>query len=374
MECLVPDNSSFQTRTSSHQDTMWLRSSRSYAGDASGLATGCNEAVMSADDLAQNSRLVDTHFSEIGTASLNSGGHQVKPDDPVNIEKIAQLARFYAAGTPPAEEFRAIKEWIGIVSNEPPDKNNSAHLAQKEQQTAQEIRLHKTTHELQTAGGTFNRRTEIVWPKSDFSAGLRALESSIRMSACLKGLKDDRLMRARALMRARISHTVLVFFAGLVGLTLGWQSHREEAQEVVRRWVSSVDHFLSVSTWKPSPASATSSMWRREAVAPEVAAPRHSAEHFGAIQWSEQNIRSRTSLRPLHSRVKRTQVPETRLTTIEGWTLREVTNGAAVLEGPNGTWTAKRGDTVPGVGRVESIVLRGKRWIVATSSGLISTP
>jgi hypothetical protein len=223
-------------------------------------------------------------------------------------------------------------------------------------------------------GGAFNQRTEIVWEKSDFSAGLRALQSSIRVSACPRGVKYDRLMRVRAL-RVRISHTVPVFFfAGLVGLILGWHSHREEAQEVVRRWASSVDRFLSVSTWQPSPASAISSVQRREAVAPEVAAPRHSAEQFGAIQWSEHNIPSKTSLRPLHSRVKRTQVPETRLTTIEGWTLREVTNGAAVLDGPNGTWTAKRGDTVPGVGRVESIVLWGKRWIVATSSGLISTP
>ena len=327
---------------------------------------------MSADNLAQNSRLADTHVSEIVTASLNSGGLDVNTDNPVNIEKVAQLARFYAAGTPPDEEFRAIKEWVSVVSNEPPDKNNSAHLAQKEQQTAQKIRLRGATHEPQTASGAFNQRTEIVWEKSDFSAGLRALESSIRVAACPKGVKYDRLMRARALMRA---HTVPVFFfAGLVGLTLGWNSHREEAQEVVRRWASSVDRLLSVSTWQPSPASATSSVRRREAVAPEVAVPRHSAEQFGAIQWSEQNIRSKTSLRPLHSRVKRTQLPETRLTTIEGWMLREVTNGTAVLEGPNGIWTAKRGDTVPGVGRVESIVLWGKRWIVATSSGLISTP
>jgi hypothetical protein len=330
---------------------------------------------MSADNLAQNSRLADTHVSEIVTASLNSGGHDVKPDDPVNIEKVAQLARFYAAGTPPDEEFRAIKEWVSVVSNELPDKNNSAHLAQKERQTAQEIWLRGATHEPQTAGGAFNQRTEIVWEKSDFSAGLRALESSIRVSACPKGVKYDRLMRARVLMRARISHTVPVFFfAGLVGLTLGWYSHREGAQEVVSRCASSVDRLLSVSTGKPSPASASSSVRPREAVALEVAAPRHSAEQLGAIQWSEHNIPSKTSLRPLHSRVKRTQVPETRLTTIEGWMLREVTNGTAVLEGPNGIWTAKRGDTVPGVGRVESIVLWGKRWIVATSSGLISTP
>ena len=44
----------------------------------------------------------------------------------------------------------------------------------------------------------------------------------------------------------------------------------------------------------------------------------------------------------------------------------------AVLEGPNGIWRAKRGDAVPGVGRVESIVRWGNYWVVATSNGLIA--
>jgi hypothetical protein len=66
-------------------------------------------------------------------------------------------------------------------------------------------------------------------------------------------------------------------------------------------------------------------------------------------------------------------VPETRPTTIEGWTLLEVKGGTAVLEGPDGVWRATRGDTVPGVGRIDSIVRWGNRWIVATSKGLIST-
>jgi hypothetical protein len=66
-------------------------------------------------------------------------------------------------------------------------------------------------------------------------------------------------------------------------------------------------------------------------------------------------------------------VPETRPTTIEGWTIREVSGGTAVLEGPNGVWKAMRGDTVPGVGKIDSIVRWGNRWIVATSRGLIST-
>ena len=72
--------------------------------------------------------------------------------------------------------------------------------------------------------------------------------------------------------------------------------------------------------------------------------------------------------------VKLAPAPETRPTTIEGWKLRDVTNGTAVLEGPSGTWRAVRGDTVPGLGRVDSIFQWGNRLMVATSKGLVSTP
>ena len=67
-------------------------------------------------------------------------------------------------------------------------------------------------------------------------------------------------------------------------------------------------------------------------------------------------------------------VPDTRPTTIDGWVLREVVNGTAVLEGPNGISRVKRGDMVPGVGQVVDIFAWGNRIIVATSAGLISTP
>src|SRR3984893_16236109 len=67
-------------------------------------------------------------------------------------------------------------------------------------------------------------------------------------------------------------------------------------------------------------------------------------------------------------------VPETRPTTIKSWTVRNVVNGIATLEGPGGTWKAARGDTLPGLGKVDSIVMWGNRWIVATSKGLITTP
>jgi hypothetical protein len=66
--------------------------------------------------------------------------------------------------------------------------------------------------------------------------------------------------------------------------------------------------------------------------------------------------------------------PETKPTTIEGWTVRDVIGGKAILEGPDGIWRAARGDSVPGLGRLESIVRWGSRWIVVTDGGLISTP
>jgi hypothetical protein len=69
-----------------------------------------------------------------------------------------------------------------------------------------------------------------------------------------------------------------------------------------------------------------------------------------------------------------TPAPDTRPTTIEGWTVLDVRGGTAVLAGPDGVRMGMRGDTVPGIGRIDSIVLWGNRWIVATDSGLIATP
>jgi hypothetical protein len=83
-------------------------------------------------------------------------------------------------------------------------------------------------------------------------------------------------------------------------------------------------------------------------------------------------IRDEARSRDLET-TKLVPMPDTRPTTIEGWALRDVTNGMATLEGPNGIWRVARGDTVPGLGRVDSIFQWGNRLMVATSSSLIST-
>jgi hypothetical protein len=117
----------------------------------------------------------------------------------------------------------------------------------------------------------------------------------------------------------------------------------------------------------------------REVGRDEIAAILQGTKLSTAVQtisFRERQLHRRPADRAkeLRTPAKLTPTPETRPTTIKGWTLREVSDGAAVLEGPNGIWRATPGQTVPGVGTVNSIVRWGNRFIVATSKGLISTP
>jgi hypothetical protein len=60
-----------------------------------------------------------------------------------------------------------------------------------------------------------------------------------------------------------------------------------------------------------------------------------------------------------------------RLPTVEGWVLREVANGSALIEGRQGIYEVYAGDPVPGLGRVDAIRKQDGRWVVVTSKGLV---
>ena len=119
---------------------------------------------------------------------------------------------------------------------------------------------------------------------------------------------------------------------------------------------------------KPAKSPAANTIAAERANIPPVDPPRLSTPTSDQISSL---IQERASA-PQPTKV-RTPVLETRPNTIAGWTVREVRSGRATLEGPGGVWTAAIGDSVPGVGKVESIVLWGGYWVVATRRGLIST-
>jgi hypothetical protein len=58
---------------------------------------------------------------------------------------------------------------------------------------------------------------------------------------------------------------------------------------------------------------------------------------------------------------------------IEGWFVRDVRRGTALIEGRMGIIEVEQGDLVPGLGRVDAIRKQDGRWVVVTSRGLITS-
>jgi hypothetical protein len=59
---------------------------------------------------------------------------------------------------------------------------------------------------------------------------------------------------------------------------------------------------------------------------------------------------------------------------VEGWVVRDVRRGTALIEGRMGLIEVDQGDVVPGLGRVDAIRKQDGRWVVVTSKGLITPP
>ena len=138
-------------------------------------------------------------------------------------------------------------------------------------------------------------------------------------------------------------------------------------------------HSIASAAAAPNPAPTESSKPKLFASA---ASARLSSSGVAQMHTEPQSMvlhsmQERTSplgaLTDLSLPLRPSPVPDTKPTTIAGWTVREVYGEKAVLVGPDHVWTVKTGDTVPGVGQIDTIVRWGNRWIVATTAGLIST-
>ena len=165
------------------------------------------------------------------------------------------------------------------------------------------------------------------------------------------------------------------------GSTLG-SDPNPNATSLVQKADADIRHTGSIANASAPIATITDSNTKLSASA---ASPRGNSA--GAVQLhvqpqntAPQQVRERTSSAgPLLARTdskpspRLSPAPETKPTTIEGWSVGNVNGDRAVLVGPDRVWTVKPGDIVPGLGQISTIVRWGNRWIVATSSGLIST-
>jgi hypothetical protein len=60
-----------------------------------------------------------------------------------------------------------------------------------------------------------------------------------------------------------------------------------------------------------------------------------------------------------------------RLPTVDGWVIRDIGRGGALLESRRGLFEVYAGDSIPGLGRVDAIRRQDGKWVVVTSKGLI---
>ena len=350
---------------------------------------------MAADSSVFKPRSGDSKPSEttIAIGILGSWGHEAETCDisleNVIIEKVAKLAKQYAAG-PPEQEFKALKDRLGAISREVGAKDGGAALVPNGP-TGEEARLSNPTRDRDVGRDECIERAQ---DGSDFSARIRAMEASIRVSAGPSRCKNGHFASSRPSIGKLVRTSAYLFIAALlgVGARVAWDYGGDDAKEMAGAWSSSLSwpSFISNKNKRPAPVKAAAATppevaLRLDPVRPGYAARRDSSEQLGAkkelmshsapttLHRIEQEIRPKISSPPLdHSQL--TPTPEARPATLEGWMVDEVSDGVAVLQGPNGIWRAKRGDAVPGLGKVEFIVRWGNYWIVATSRGLISTP
>jgi hypothetical protein len=107
------------------------------------------------------------------------------------------------------------------------------------------------------------------------------------------------------------------------------------------------------------------------------------AKAVDAIERLEKRIDTASSSKETTGSVAQTQPPAAtpvsvqspQQPVVEGWVVRDVYRGAAVIQGRRfGMMEVEPGDTIPGVGRVEAIRKQEGRWVVVTSKGVIGSP
>ena len=255
-------------------------------------------------------------------------------------------------------------------------ENETRELAQLEPASAWRTARFEPTTTFATSEGTAglntdSRALEIAAVETNAPEAEGAWDEEIKIDRC------DRILIAPARDVTRHALTLIVG-ASLSALAVcvvwlgGLDSHFtvEPALLPEKTVKSSADR---PDTAKPDQPSASSA----DAIAAPISSV-HGTSKRG-VQHIEPSLIKQAAKAPQRTAVARTDlskptaVAETRPTTMAGWVIREVNGNTAVLEGPNGVWRANQGDIIPSIGKIDSIVRWGDRWIVATSKGLIST-
>jgi hypothetical protein len=146
---------------------------------------------------------------------------------------------------------------VPMDSSQSPPPNDRRHegnfvvLVPKEWPTLEDARSGRPARDADAGRDSADQSIGTPWGGSDFSAGLRAVEPGIDVTPPSSDFESDRPSIGRRTFRA-LARFVIAALIG-VGATFAWQSRGDEAKEMVKTLVPSLDWLSSVSTTKSPP-------------------------------------------------------------------------------------------------------------------------
>jgi hypothetical protein len=339
-------------------------------------------------EVAMSTRGIETTLDELKNKHINvlaELGKKGNSIDQLKIEHEAQKVEFVALKAEVAtftDQLTAASKEIDAIKDEC-HADDLHFVAANGGLADQELLNHEAD------APDLDQRVELDGDRSNVGARLQPEESSIPVSSST-GMQIP-------------SNFVRLLMVGMVGFgaAFAWQQYHAEGAKALIGRVSSLGSFLTETATKSPPKVEVAAKQTGLTPAPQVPAhdaglsqpesitPAPSAAGATAIvseqsdhatkqqqlpnelQADEQETKQQTSSPLLQNSATS---PEMSPTPLEGWSLREVTAGIAVLEGPTGILRVAPGDRLPGIGKVESYIRSNGQWIVATSSGLITMP
>jgi hypothetical protein len=188
------------------------------------------------------------------------------------------------------------------------------------------------------------------------TAGIGYLRADSNSSSIQAKLLDDQIARFStdlAALKTDLEHTAKLSVTQIAKTTDRLDKVEKAQAEPVAKIAKLSE---AVEKLRATPAAATPAAATTAAATPVAAPPAAAKDVTGSITA------------PATTAAK----PETnRLPTVEGWVLRDVADGVAVIESRRGIYEVYAGDPVPGLGRVDAIRRQDGRWVVVTSRGLI---
>ena len=345
-------------------------------------------------EFAMSTRRLEITVDELKTEHANQLAELGKKGDAVKRLQIERETQNVEAAALKAEVV-ALNERLAAADIEA--------AAQKAQVVALNERLTEADKEIKTARSRSHADDLVsLVPKVDLAGeedssvgSMKAADAAHDPYRRLSGRRNDQFTSVRIPRNlARLSAAALI----IVGVVFVWQQyHTERAKDALQR-IPSLSRLFSMPATKSPPAdveagksdstltavSANEAEPQPATVSQPAPAPTSAAISSDPSQPAAKQEQSSDQIQVVEPNPKQEKSPspllngpialEPKAASLEGWTLREVVNGIAVLEGPTGTWRATPGDTLPGVGKVESYIRSNGDWIVATSNGLISMP